>query len=79
MSDEKKAAEGQARIKAERVKEEAAQALAEKEKAAQASDKEKLTILASIVMGRVGTVASGAAKTAIQSAHDILLRAAERM
>ncbi len=51
----------------------------EKQKVALSSDKEKLTIIATDVLVKIGTVTSTAAKKAIQAAHDIILNTAERM
>ncbi len=50
-----------------------------KEKERLAPDKEKLTIIATDVLAKIGTVTSTAAKEAIQAAHDIILNTAERM
>ncbi len=50
-----------------------------KEKERLAPDKEKLTIIATDVLIKIGTVTSTAAKEAIQAAHDIILATAERM
>ncbi len=51
----------------------------EEQKVARSPDKEKLTIIATDVLIKIGTVASKAAKEAIQAAHDIILNTAERM
>ncbi len=62
-----------------KAKEEANRKVAAERKAQLAPDKEKLTIIATDVLIKIGTVTSTAAKEAIQAAHDIILNTAERM
>ncbi len=62
-----------------KAKEESDRKATAERKAAQSPDKEKLTIIATDVLIKIGTVTSTAAKEAIQAAHDIILNTAERM
>ena len=77
---EKKAAEERAFLEAEqKASEEATRVLAEKEKARQATDKDKLNIIIASLLSDLDNVTSGAAKTAVQTAIDIIRRAADKM
>jgi len=77
---DKKAAEERAFLEAEqKASEEATRILAEKEKARQATDKDKLNIIIASLLSDLDNVTSGAAKTAVQTAIDIIRRAADKM
>ena len=60
-------------------KEKTVKKAAAEKKAQLAPDKEKLTIIATDILIKIGMVSSAEAKTAIKAAHDIILNAAERM